>query len=139
MDVELIHKPGRDNLVPDALSRREEFITPRLLMLVEDDFDDVEKYFFDDVRKAMKHDEDAVTNNHFFNKRGSKKDPQGGRRIKTLRRKNGLQYFKQTQLYIPAGNLRKMLFQEFHDTPLAGYKGVRATMVELQKRYFGLV
>ena len=30
MDVKLIHKPGRDNLVPDALSRREEFLTPRL-------------------------------------------------------------------------------------------------------------
>ena len=43
MDVELIHKPGRDNLVPDALSRSEEFITPRILMLVEDELDDVEK------------------------------------------------------------------------------------------------
>ena len=37
MDVKLIHKPRRDNLVPDALSRREEFLTPRLLVLVDDD------------------------------------------------------------------------------------------------------
>jgi hypothetical protein len=30
MDVELIHKPERDNIVADALSRREELLTPTL-------------------------------------------------------------------------------------------------------------
>jgi hypothetical protein len=73
MDVELIHKSGRDILMPDALSRREELLTPRLLVLVNDDLDEVEKNFLDDVREAMKHDEDAVTNNRFFDERGSKK------------------------------------------------------------------
>jgi hypothetical protein len=84
MDVELIHKPGRDNLVPDALSRREELITPCILMLVEDELDEVERDFLDDVREAMKQDEDAVTNNRFFDERGSKKNPPGGRRMKNL-------------------------------------------------------
>ena len=56
--------------------------------------------------------------------------------MKNLRRKNGLHYFNQTRLYVPAGELRKRLFHEFHNTPLAGHKGVRATMAELQKRYF---
>ena len=45
MDVELILKPGRDNLAPDALSRREKLLTSRLLMLAEEDIDEVEKEF----------------------------------------------------------------------------------------------
>lgn len=136
MDVELIHKPGRDNLVPDALSRREELLTSRLLMLAEEDIDEVEKEFRDDIREAMKHDEDAVTNNKFFDAKGTSKNQPGGRRMRNLKRKNGLHYFKQTRLYVPDGELRKRLLHEFHDTPLAGHKGVRATMAELQKRYF---
>ena len=79
MDVKLIHKSGRDNLVPDALSRREELITPCLLVLVEEELDEVEKDFLDDVREAMKHNEDVVTNNRFFNERGSKKNLPEGR------------------------------------------------------------
>jgi hypothetical protein len=136
MNVELIHKPGQDNLVSDALSRREELITPRLLMLIEDEFDEVERDFLDDVREAIKQDEDAVMNNRFFDERGLKKNPPGGRRMQNLRRKNDLHYFKKTRFYILKENLRKRLFHEFHDTPLAGHKGVRATMAELQKQYF---
>ena len=90
MDVELIHKPWRDNLVPNVLSRREKLPTPRLLMLIEDDLDVVENEFLDDVRETMKHDEDAGTNNQFFDEQRSKKNPPGGRRMKNLRQKNGL-------------------------------------------------
>ena len=122
MDVELIHKPGRDNLVSDALSRREEFITPRILMLVEDELDDVEKKFLDDVREAMKQDEDAITNNRFFDARGSKKNPPGGRRIKNLRRKNDLHYFKQTRLYIPEVELKNACFM---NSTTRRWRGIR--------------
>ena len=114
MDVELIHKPGRDNLVSDALSRREEFITPRILMLVEDELDD--------VREAMKQDEDAITNNRFFDARGSKKNPPGGRRIKNLRRKNDLHYFKQTRLYIPEVELKNACFM---NSTTRRWRGIR--------------
>ena len=138
MDVELIHKPGRDNLVPDALSRREKLLILRLLMLVEEDLDDVEKEFRDDVRETMKYDEDALTNNKFFEERGSKKNMPGGRRMRNLRRKNGLHYFKQTRLYVPDGELRKRLLHELYDTPLTVYKKIRATIAEPHKRYFWL-
>ena len=80
MDVELIHKPGRDNLVPDALSRREKLFTPRLLMLVEEELDEIEREFLDDVRKAIKQDEDAIIKNWFFDEWGSKKNMPEGRR-----------------------------------------------------------
>ena len=69
MDVELIHKLGRDNLVPDALSRREELLTPRLLALVEEELDEVEKDFLQDVREAMKEDAEAIYNNQLFDTR----------------------------------------------------------------------
>ena len=72
----------------------------------------------------------------FLQRAKLKKNPLGGRRMQKLRRKNDLHYFKKTRLYIPKKNLRKRLFHEFDNTPLAGHKGVRATMAELQKRYF---
>lgn len=126
MDVELIHNPGRDNLAPDALSHREELLIPRLLVLVEEDLG---------VREAMKHDDEdldevVIINNRFFDERVLKKNVPGGRRMKNLRRKNGLHYFKQIRLYVPEGELRKRILHEFYDTPLAGYKGVRATMAD---------
>ena len=77
--------------MPDALSHREELLTLRLLVLVEKDLDEVEKDFLDDVREAMKHDEDANINNHFYDERRSNKNSPGGRRMKNLRLKNGLQ------------------------------------------------
>ena len=86
----VIHLSGRDNLEPDALSCQEELLSLWLFVLVEDDLDEVENELLDDVREAMKHDEVAVTNNWFLDERGSKKNPQGGRRMKNLRRKNGL-------------------------------------------------
>ena len=55
----------------------------------------------------MNHDEDAITNNQFFDKGGSKKNPLGRQCIKNLRGKNGVHYFKQTWLYVPTGRLRK--------------------------------
>ena len=69
MDVELIYKPGRDNLVLDVLSTREELITPQLLAIVEEELDEVEQDFLHDVREAMKIDMDAIYNNQFFDAR----------------------------------------------------------------------
>lgn len=42
IDVELIFKPGRDNLMLNTLNQKEELITSRLLMLVEENLDEVE-------------------------------------------------------------------------------------------------
>ena len=76
MDVELIYKLGRDNLVSDALNRREELITFCLLVLVGEDLSKVERDFLEDARKTMKYDKDALTKNPFFDERGLKKTRQ---------------------------------------------------------------
>jgi hypothetical protein len=141
MDVELIHKLGKDNVVADALSRREELITPVLRLIIANGWKPVEKDFLDEVLEAMKTDADAIDNNAYFDSRKKKGGKfittrQGGRRIQNLKRKDGLHYFKQNRLYIPEGDLRKRLLYNFHDTPLAGHKGVKATLAELQRKYF---
>lgn len=74
MDFELIYKSGRDNLVPDVLSRIYELIFPLLLMLVKDNLDEMEKKILNNVTEAMKHDEDATMNNRYFNERDLKKN-----------------------------------------------------------------
>ena len=142
MDVELIHKPRRDNFMPDALSRREELLTLWLLVLVEEELDEVERDFLQDVREAKKGDVEAIFNNQLFDARipqtkGTKiASPPRGRRTKNLKRKFGLHYFKQTRLYIPEGELRKRLLHDYHDTPLASHKGVKAIQAELKQKYF---
>ena len=50
MDIGFIYKSRRNNLEPDALNRRDELITPHLLMLVQEDVDEMEKYFLYDVQ-----------------------------------------------------------------------------------------
>lgn len=65
-NVELIHKRGMDNLVLNALSRHEEFMTPRILAMVEVELDEVERDFLYEVQEAMKNDEDAILNNEIF-------------------------------------------------------------------------
>ena len=35
-------------------------------MLVDEDLDKLKKNFFDDVRETMKHNEDVMTKNQFF-------------------------------------------------------------------------
>ena len=107
MDVELIHKPGRHNLVSDALSRREELMTPRILMLVEDELDEVEKNFLDDVRKAMKQDEDAFTNNRFFDKRGSKKKSSQGPAYEKLAKEEWPSLFQTNAALYSGGGTKK--------------------------------
>lgn len=127
---------GQINLVSDALIRKEELITFRLLMLVKEKINEVGKNFLNNARKTMKHDEGAVMKNQFFHSRNSKKNPLWGRKIKNLKRKTGLHCFKQTRLYIIEEELRKQLVHAFHDTPLGRHKKVCVMMAELQKKYF---
>ena len=86
--------------MPNVQSRREELITHRLLMLVEDDLDDVINDFLNNVKKTLKHDEDAVTNNRLFTKRCWGKNPIGRSAMKNLRRDHKLHYLKPTGIYI---------------------------------------
>ena len=85
----------------------------------------------------MKGDTDAITYNHLLDgKKDLVKDPVVSKRIHQVKRRNGLHYYKQTRLYIPDGTLRKELLHDYHDTPLAGHKGVVPTLAALKKQYF---
>lgn len=39
---------------------------------------------------------------------------------------------------MPAGELTKKVLKDYHDTPISGYKDVKATQTKLAKKYFSL-
>jgi hypothetical protein len=99
MNVDLIHKPGRDNVVPDVLSRKEEFHTMsttqvlRLMYKGEGNWE----------RKIGE---------------GYMKDPEAqrllgelrkGKKLKELKLVNRLLKYKQSRVYVPQGKLRLLV------------------------------
>jgi hypothetical protein len=112
MNVELIHKPGRENVVPDALSRKEEHrpsTTQILRMMYAGEGDLARK-----IREAYMKDPEAQK---FLS------DLRSGKKVKGIRLHEGLIKFKQTRVYVPSGKLRLTVLKEEHDNPLAGHRG----------------
>ena len=108
-NVDLIHKPGQDNVVPDALSRLQE-----LRIIFTSDLSLMRK-----IREGYQDDE------------GSKKTHAKLRLDKKLehfRLEQGVVWFKQKRMLVPKGKLRLALLKECHDDPVAGYHGVKPTL-----------
>jgi len=116
MNVNLIHKPGRENLVLDTLSRREDLMTILTMTLTQDNYE-----FEKQVKEAYKNDEKAIELNKMFDyKRVPKKGLSSKfSKLKVVKRVKGLFYYKQTRIYLPKGQLRKTIMREFHDTRVA--------------------
>ena len=110
MNIDLIHKPGRDNEMPDALSRKEEFhamSTTQALRLIYKGEGNLE-------RKIME---------------GYMKDPEAQRLLGELRQRkklkdikltNGLLKYVQCRMYILQDKLRLLILNEEHDSPIVG-------------------
>ncbi|KAL3692137.1 hypothetical protein R1sor_005788 [Riccia sorocarpa] len=125
MDVNLIHKLGRENVVPDALSRKEEYMPSSTQVL-----------------KAMYQGESALERKI---REGYMRDSTAKEYLDKIKRggkvpyvtfREGLLRFKQSRIYVGQGKLRAMLLKEAHDVPLAGHKGAKGTLVKLAKQYF---
>ncbi|KAL3688559.1 hypothetical protein R1sor_014868 [Riccia sorocarpa] len=125
MDVEFIHKPGRDNVVPDALSRKEEYMSSstQVLRLMYQGETDLERKI----------------------REGYMSDPTAREYLEKLRQGNkvahfcldiGLLKFKQSRIYVAMGKMRARLLKESHDLPLAGHKGAKSTLARVSKGYF---
>ncbi|KAL2632608.1 hypothetical protein R1flu_004087 [Riccia fluitans] len=114
MDVELIHKPGRENVVPDALSRKEEYMpsSSRVLRVMYQRESDLERR----IRETYMQDE---TDKEYL-----EKIKKGGK-VPHVTFRNGLLRFKQSRVYVGKGKLRVVLLKEAHDVPLAGHKGAK--------------
>jgi antitoxin component YwqK of YwqJK toxin-antitoxin module len=134
-NVVLIHKLGRDNVVPDALSRKEEYLDLNMMVVVLSQEDTP---FEKEVKETYKTDGEAKELKKMLNfklvpkKVLSSKFP----KLKVVKKVNGLIYYKKSRLYLPEGKLKREMMREYYDSPLAGHRNDKVTTSELSKKYY---
>jgi hypothetical protein len=115
-NVDIRHKPGKENIVPDALSWKHQL---RVVYVGESELQK-------EVRLASRRDA--------FAKEVKQSIQNGAKSHFHLR--NGLLWYKQNRLYVSEGKLRDTLLKECHDGPLAGHGGAKRTTTFLKKYYY---
>ena len=116
-NVDLIHKPERDNVVPDALSRRQEL---RIIFTGESSL-------MRKIREAYQDDEESKKTLDTLRL---------GKKLEHFRLERGVVWFKQKRMLVPKGKLRLALLKECHDGSGTGHRGVKPTLAELVKNYY---
>jgi hypothetical protein len=115
-NVDIRHKPGKENVVPDALSWKHQL---KMVYVGETKFQK-------EVWLGSCHDE-------FVKER--KQDIQKG--IKShFHLRNGLLWYKQNWLYVSERRLRDVFLKECHDGPFTGHGGAKHTTTFLKKSYY---
>ena len=118
-DFDIVHRPGKSNVVADALSRRPDLRVNALTWLgIGDDL-------FPKVRSTA-HDDLEYQRVLTGVEKGSRID---------FQLKDGL-LWKGTRLYVPTGNLRQQLMYEAHDAPLSGHLGRDKTVERLSRAFY---
>ena len=116
-NVDLIYKPGRDNVVPNALSKRQElqiiFTGESLLMRK--------------IREGYQDDEESKKTLDTLRL---------GKKLEHFQLERGVDWSKQKRMLVHKGKLRLALLKECHDGPVARHRGVKPTLVELVKNYY---
>jgi hypothetical protein len=109
-NVDIRHKPGKENIVPDALSRKHQL---RLVYVGESK-----------LQKEIK----LTSCRDAFAKEVRQSIQNGAKSHFHLR--NGLLWYKQNRLYVPEGKIRDTLLKECHDG------GAKRTTTFLKKSYY---
>jgi hypothetical protein len=115
-NVDIRHKPGKENVVLDALSRKHQL---KVVYVRETKFQK-------EVRLASCHEEFA---------KEVRQNIQNGAKSH-LQVHNGLLWYKQNRLYVPEGRMKDVFLKEYHDGPLAGHGGAKRTSTFLKKSYY---
>ena len=115
-NVDLIHKPGWDNVVPDALSRRQScgLYSRRVLLMRK-------------IREGYQDDEESKKTLDTLRL---------GKKLEHFQLERGVVWFKQKRMLVSKGKVRLALLKECHDGPVAGHRGVKPTLAELVKNYY---
>jgi hypothetical protein len=110
------HKPKKENMVPNALSRKHQ------LKVVYVGETELQK----EVQLASRRDEFA---------KGVRQNIQNG--VKShFHSRNGLLWYKQNRFYVLEGRMRDVILKECHDGPLVGHGGAKCTTTFLKKSYY---
>ncbi len=115
-NVDIRHKPRKENIVPNALSRKHQL---RMVYVGETKLQK-------EVRLTSRRDA--------FAKEIRQNIQNGAKSHFHLR--NGLLWYKQNRLNVPEGKMRNTLLKECHDGSLAGHGGAKRTTTFLKKSYY---
>jgi len=115
-NVDIRHKPGKENIVPDALSQKHQL---RVVYVGESELQK-------EVRLASRRDAFAKEMRQSIQNRAKSH----------FHLRNGLLWYKQNRLYVPEGKIRDTLLKECHDGPLVGHGGAKRTTTFLKKSYY---
>ncbi len=114
--MDIRHKPGKENIAPDALSRKHQL---RVVYVGESELQK-------EVRIASRRD--------VFAKEARQNIQNGAKSHFHLR--NELLWYKQNRLYVPEEKMRDTLLKECHDGPLVGHGGAKRTTTFVKKSYY---
>jgi len=118
------YKPGRTNLVADALSRKAELVSLKLQEITA--VSQFRSTFSDRRKEVIKYD--AVARSLLEAVKEEKR---------RFWEKDGLLYTKGNTLFVPRwDNIRMDLLKECHDTRWAGHPGQHRTMALLGARFY---
>ncbi|KZV16853.1 hypothetical protein F511_09784 [Dorcoceras hygrometricum] len=116
-DYELQYKPGRVNVVADALSRKSELAAISI----------AQGHIKDLIKEGLAHDPQAQTLLAYI------KDG----KTRRFWQSEGLLCTKGNRLYVPAhGGLRREVLKECHDSKWAGHPGIHRTLSLVEDRYY---
>jgi hypothetical protein len=115
-NVDIRHKPGKENVVPNALSWKHQL---KVVCVGE---------------TKLQKEVQLVTHHDKFAKE-TRQNIQNGTKSHFLLQ-NGLLWYKQNRLYVPEGRMRDVLWKECHDSSLAGHGGAKCTTTFLKKSYY---
>jgi hypothetical protein len=115
-NVDIRHKPRKENVVFDALGRKHQL---KVVYVEETEFQKEVRLasYRDGLAKEIKQNIQKGIKSHFH-----------------LR--DGLLWYKQNRLYVPKRRFRDVLLKECHDGPLVGHGGAKCTTTFLKKSYY---
>ncbi len=115
-NVDIRHKPGKENIVPDALSQKHQL---RVVYVGETELQKEVRLAsrWDAFAKEVRQNIQNGTKSHF-------------------QLQNGLLWYKQNRLYVSERKMRDTIFKECHDGPLVGHGGAKHTTTFLKKSYY---